>query len=254
MWLINLLLSALIILASWSLANWCADFRRRWAERHKEEKLNPTMQLIIQRVIQVVIYIIGLLALSKLWHINIGPLWAGLGVAGVAIALGLQETLSNLFAAFFVIIDKTIRVGAYLRLDDGTVAKVEDISWRSTRLKAATGEQVIMPNRLFANQKVISYRSEEKGWTVSLAAIVGPGSQLADVEAGAMAAAELTVKTYQAKTRPAKFYFEELTGAGLKFKLSVKIDSAADEPVVRHELLKNLIIELAKRSCPLVGR
>ena len=254
MWFLNLILSLLILLVSWSLACWSAGYSQRWADKHKTTKLNPTMRLIVQRVVQVLIYIIGLLIIGNIWQIDIGPLWAGLGVAGVAIALGLQETLSNLFAAFFIIVDKTIHIGVYLRLDDGTVAKVEDISWRSTRLKMATGENVIMPNRLFANQKVTSYGQAEKGWTVSISALAGPGSQLDEIEAGALAAGQLVAKKYQTKLAPAKFYFEELTPAGLKFKLLIKIDSAADDAAARHDLLKNLTIELAKRSCPLVGR
>ena len=108
MWFLNLLLSLLAIVITWLLASWSASFSKRWANRHKDNKINPTMRLIVQRAIQTVIYILGLFTIGQIWHINIGPLWAGLGVAGVAIALGLQETLSNLFAAFFVIIDKTI--------------------------------------------------------------------------------------------------------------------------------------------------
>ncbi|NCU44124.1 mechanosensitive ion channel [Candidatus Falkowbacteria bacterium] len=255
MWFLNILLSLLVVAITWSLSSWCASFSRRWANRQpKIATFNPTMRLIIQRAAQVLIYIAGFLIIGKIWNIDIRPLWAGLGVAGVAIALGLQETLSNLFAAFFVIIDKTIRVGAYLKLDDGTVAKIEDISWRSTRLKAASGERIIMPNRLFANQKVISCGQTDKDWTVTISAVAGPGGQLDEVEAGALAAGQVVAKKYQAKPILAKFYFEELTAAGLKFSLSIKIDSAANEIVARHELLKNLTIELAKRSCPLVGR
>ncbi len=254
MWFLNLLLSLLVVLITWSLARWSASFSKRWANRHKDDKLNPTMRLIVQRTVQTVIYILGLLTIGQIWQIDIGPLWAGLGVAGVAIALGLQETLSNLFAAFFVIIDKTVRVGAYLKLDDGTVAKVEDISWRSTRLRAASGERIIMPNRLFANQKVISCGQTDKNWTVTINAVAGPGSHLEEIEKGAIAAGQIVAKKYQAKPVTAKFYFEELTSAGLKFSLSIKIDSAANELAARHELLKNLTIELAKRSCPLVGR
>lgn len=255
MWLINLVASIVVLSAAWSLSRWCASFNRRWAERRQgSEHINPTMRLILQRSIQAVIYIVALLTIGQIWHIDIGPLWAGLGVAGVAIALGLQETLSNLFAAFFIIIDKTIRVGAYLRMDDGTVAKVEDISWRSTRLRTAAGEKIIMPNRLFANQKVVSYGHSEKGWRLSLSVIAAPNSKLIDIEEGALAAAKMVAEKYQKTATEPQFYFEELTASGLKFRVVIKIDQASDEITARHELLKNIINELAKRSCPLVGR
>jgi small-conductance mechanosensitive channel len=254
MWFLNLLLSLLVVLIVCLLSRWLASYSHRPANRQKSIKFNPTMRLIVQRVFQVILYIFGLLLIGNIWDIDIRPLWAGLGVAGVAIALGLQETLANLFAAFFIIADKTIHVGIYLKLDDGTVARVEDISWRSTRLKTALGENIIMPNHLLANQKVTSYDQADKGWPVSISASVGPGSQLAEVEKGALAAGQIVAKKYQAKPLPAQFYFEELTAAGLKFKLLIKIDKATDEALARHELLKNLTNELAARSCPLVGR
>ena len=249
-----MIISLFVLLVCWLLTQAVASYSKQFVKRHKTTKLNPTMTVIMRRSGQVVIYIIGLLIIGKIWRIDIGPLWAGLGVAGVAIALGLQETLSNLFAALFVILDKTIRVGAYLRLDDGTVAKVEDISWRSTRLLTATGGTIIMPNRLFTNQKVTTYNETDRGWVLELSAIAGPGSALKEVEAGALAAGLKVAKRYQKKVSPPQVYFEELMPAGLKFKLIIKIDRVADELPARHELLENLITELTKRSCPLVGR
>ena len=252
--LLNILISFFVLLICWLLSQVVTNYSEQLDKRHRTAKFNPTMRLIIRRSGQIVIYLIGLLIIGKIWRIDIGPLWAGLGVAGVAIALGLQETLSNLFAALFVLLDKTIQVGAYLRLDDGTVAKVEDISWRSTRLKTASGEKIIMPNRLFTNQKVITYDEADRGWVLTLSAVAGPGSALKEVKAGALAAGLKVAKKYQKKVSPPQVYFEELTPAGLKFKMIIKIDKVTDEPLARHELLENLIMELNKRSCPLVGR
>ena len=74
------------------------------------------------------------------------------------------------------------------------------------------------------------------------------------MKAGALAAGLKVAKRYQKKVSPPQVYFEELMPAGLKFKLIIKIDRVADELPARHELLENLITELTKRSCPLVGR
>ena len=103
MWFLNLLISLLVALITWSLARWSTSFSLHWANRQpKITTFNPTMRLIIQRAVQILIYIAGLLIIGRIWSVDIRPLWAGLGVAGIAIALGLQETLSNLFAAFFI--------------------------------------------------------------------------------------------------------------------------------------------------------
>ena len=124
--LLNILISFFVLLICWLVTQAVASYGERLVKRHRTTKLNPTMKVIMRRSGQIVIYVIGLLIIGKIWQIDIRPLWAGLGVAGVAIALGLQETLSNLFAALFVILDKTIRVGAYLRLDDLSLIHISE--------------------------------------------------------------------------------------------------------------------------------
>ena len=88
--------------------------------------------------------VVALLALENL-GINVGPLIAGLGVGGIAIALAVQTILGDLFASLSIALDKPFVIGDSLRIDtfEGVV---EQIGIKSTRLRSVTGEQIIISN------------------------------------------------------------------------------------------------------------
>ena len=101
----------------------------------------------------IVIYIVGLLVVLDYWGIAIGPFLASLGIAGLAIAFALQNTLANVFGGISLIIDKTIRVGDVIAVDD-TKGTVIDIGLRSTRIKSYDGNSIIIPNGKLVDSKV----------------------------------------------------------------------------------------------------
>jgi MscS family membrane protein len=102
---------------------------------------------------KVVIYLVGILVILDYWGIAIGPFLASLGIAGLAIAFALQNTLSNIFGGIALIIDKTIRVGDVIEVD-GTTGTVMDIGLRSTKIKSFDGNSVIIPNGKLVDSKV----------------------------------------------------------------------------------------------------
>jgi len=92
----------------------------------------------------VIWVVIALMALGNL-GINVGPLVAGLGVGGIALALAVQTVLADLFASLSIALDKPFVVGDTLRVDtfEGVV---EQIGIKSTRLRSISGEQIIIAN------------------------------------------------------------------------------------------------------------
>ena len=69
-------------------------------------------------------------------HVSIAPILTALGVGGLAVALALQDTLSNLFAGFYVAVAGQVRLGDYIvKLDTGEEGYVTDISWRTTTIR-----------------------------------------------------------------------------------------------------------------------
>ena len=85
-----------------------------YGEREEQGKMNQTMFIFVRKMISVFVYAIALVIVLGQMGIQVGPLLAGLGVAGLAVALGLQSTLENLFAALFLVMDKSISIGDWI--------------------------------------------------------------------------------------------------------------------------------------------
>ncbi len=110
-----------------------------------------------------VLYAILILVLLSQLGINISPLLASLGIGSLALGLALQDTLSNFFSGIYIIADKPIRIGDYIKLQGKDVeGYVDIINWRTTRIRALGNKTVIIPNKDLANSIIINYDDPEK--------------------------------------------------------------------------------------------
>lgn len=114
------------------------------------ESLNSLVEgtLIILVIVLVIIYILDL------WGVEIVPILGALGVAGLAVALALQPVLSNIFSGVSLIMDKSVKVGDRVVLDMEDWGIIEKIGIRSTRVKTANNEVVIIPNTKLAESNI----------------------------------------------------------------------------------------------------
>jgi small-conductance mechanosensitive channel len=95
---------------------------------------------LTQNLARLAIATVGVLILLNLLGISITPILTALGVGGLAVALALQDTLSNLFAGFYVSLAGQVRVNDYIKLESGEEGYVQDISWRSTSIRALANQ------------------------------------------------------------------------------------------------------------------
>lgn len=112
---------------------------------------------VFHRVSRIFLSILGLLFILTTWGIEIGPLLTSLGIAGIAIAFALQNTLGNIFGGISLIADKSIRVGDVIKIDAETSGTVVDVGLRSTKIKTPDNELVTMPNGKLADSKILNY-------------------------------------------------------------------------------------------------
>jgi small-conductance mechanosensitive channel len=103
--------------------------------------------------------IVGLALLVFLDSIGISvtPLLASLGVGSLAVALALQDTLANLFAGVYVIVDKPVEPGDYIRLEGGEEGFVARVGWRSTRIRTRPNNIVVVPNTKLVSSVLVNY-------------------------------------------------------------------------------------------------
>ena len=95
--------------------------------------------------------------LEQVFEVDIRAILAALGVGGLAVALALQDTLSNLFAGFYVSVARQIRIGDFVKIDAGQSGYVQDIGWRSTTLRELGGSLIFIPNNKLAQSIVTNY-------------------------------------------------------------------------------------------------
>jgi small-conductance mechanosensitive channel len=135
-----------------------------------------------QTLAQLTVLIIGVLIVLNQLRISITPILTALGVGGLAVALALQDTLSNLFAGFYVAVARQVRLGDYIKMDGGPEGYVTDISWRSTTIQTLGNNLVFVPNSKLAQAIVTNYYLPEKRLPVQLQVGVSYDSDPRQVE------------------------------------------------------------------------
>ncbi len=154
---INKLLLALLILSFTVVAaRLVLAFAQQYSARLAPEASLPLTGLT-QTIIRWVVLIIGGLILLNTLGINITPLLTALGVGALAVALALQDTLSNLFAGLHVTLARQIHVGNRIKLESGEEGYVTDIGWRSTTLRTPSNHLIIVPNAKLAQSIITNY-------------------------------------------------------------------------------------------------
>ncbi|MBI4254705.1 MAG: mechanosensitive ion channel, partial [Candidatus Rokubacteria bacterium] len=135
-----------------------------------------------QTVARGVVFIVGGLVLLAALGIQITPILTALGVGGLAVALALQDTLSNLFAGAHLLADKPIRVGDYVKIAETVEGHVVDIGWRSTRVRMLQNTVVVVPNKKVAESVIVNYDLPEPRLALLIRVGVGYASDPDHVE------------------------------------------------------------------------
>ena len=110
----------------------------------------------IIKAIKVLIFILGAAAVLELWGIKIGPIIAGLGLFGVAVALGAQDLFKNLISGILVLVERRFQVGDWISVEGVIEGTVESIGFRSTVVRRFDKSLATIPNFQFAENAVIN--------------------------------------------------------------------------------------------------
>ena len=126
-----------------------------------------TRELIgwIIKSFKILIFILGLAAVLELWGIKIGPIIAGLGLFGVAVALGAQDLFKNLISGILVLVEKRFKIGDWILVEGIIEGIVENIGFRSTSIRKFDKSLAIIPNFQFAENSVVNV-SETSNWRI----------------------------------------------------------------------------------------
>ena len=110
----------------------------------------------IIKAVKILILILGAAAVLELWGIKIGPIIAGLGLFGVAVALGAQDLFKNLISGILVLVERRFQVGDWIFVEGVIEGTVENIGFRSTVVRRFDKSLATIPNFQFAENAVIN--------------------------------------------------------------------------------------------------
>ncbi len=125
--------------------------------RPLDKVLTPEIMLWVRKAAKGLFAFIGAAAILELWGIQVGPFLAGLGIFGVAVALGAQDLFKNLIAGFLVLAEKRFQVGDWIKVDGVVEGTVELINFRSTTIRRFDKSPVYVPNANLSDNAVTNF-------------------------------------------------------------------------------------------------
>ncbi len=197
---------------------------------------------LFPNVVKIVIILLGGLLILNHLGISITPILTTLGIGGLAVALALQDTLSNLFAGMYIALDNQIKVGDYIKLDSGEEGYVEDIGWRVTKIRQLPNNMVLIPNSKLAQAKIVNYELPSRDLAVLVQVGVHYNSDLEKVERVTCEVAKEVMQTVPGGVPEFDPFIRYHTFGdfSINFTVILRAKTFVDRYLVTHEFIKRL--------------
>jgi small-conductance mechanosensitive channel len=161
-----------------------------------DNSILPTTS-ILGNIAKAMLYVIGFILVLQTFGVAIAPLVTALGVGGIAVALALQPTLSNLFSGLQIIASGKINIGDLVQLENAQKGIVTDITWRNTVIKTAQNNLIIMPNSKMSDSVIENFFLNDREVTFNIEVGVGYESDLEKVEQVSIEVAKEILATHE---------------------------------------------------------
>ena len=197
---------------------------------------------LIQGLVRVIVLGFGLLIILDSLGISITPLVASLGIGSLAVALGLQETLANLFAGVYILADRPVRVGDFIKLESGEEGYVTEIGWRNTRIRMLPGVLVVVPNNKIISTTIHNYYLPDKEIAALAEVGVAYQSDLEKVERVTIEVAREVQKKVQGAVPGFEPFirYHTFSDSSINFSVILRVKEFTDQYLVKHEFIKAL--------------
>jgi small-conductance mechanosensitive channel len=197
---------------------------------------------LLNKALSVIIFLIAIVIILGYFKLDITPMIAGVGLGALAIGLALQSTLTNFFAGIHILSDKPIRVGDFIELDKDIFGVVEDIGWRSTRIRMLTDNLLIIPNNKLADNNIINYSLPKQDFSIWIPCGVAYESDLKKVEKITLEVAKQIQQTVEGAVKDFEpgFRYREFGDSNINFTTILRVEEPMARFVVRNEFIKIL--------------
>ena len=197
---------------------------------------------ITQNLAKTLVVVLGLLMILHGMGIPVAPLLTALGVGGLAVALALQDTLSNLFSGFYLTMAGQIRVGDCVKLESGQEGCVEDIGWRVTKIRTLSNNMVLVPNNKLGGAMLINYSLPSRDVIVAVELTVDYGGDLERIERVAVEVAREVIRPVPGGVPDFEpvLRYHAFGEYGATATVAMRAREFIDQYLLRHEFIKRL--------------
>ncbi len=238
----KLILALVILVMMYFPANGIVLALRRMGQQQ------PTMARVTEPaafVVRMLFALLGTIIFLENIGVSLTAVWTTLGVGSVAVALALQETLSNLFSGLYLMADRPVRLNDYIKLDSNQEGYVLRIGWRSTILRTLGNNYVVIPNSTLAKAIITNYSAPQPQMSYTLPVSVTYGTDPDRVAKVLLEAAHEAlrdgVEGLLPNPAPSVSFISGFGESSLNFSLNLQIREFTDQFLVQSELRKRIV-------------
>ncbi len=227
----------------------------RGADFMQRKHIDKDLLYLIKNISRVILIFAGMAWVLIIWRVDLTPLFASAGIAGIAIALAAKDTMANFFGGISIFADQAYKVGDYIILDSGERGEVIEMGVRSTKIKTRDDVQISIPNAIMANSKIINESAPIPRFRIRIAVGVAYGSDLEKVERILLGIAR--GNTMLARTPEPRVRVRAFAESSVKLQLLVWVIDPAQKGLQTHHLLiaiykafaeQNIVIPFPQRD------
>jgi len=208
------------------------------------DKFSSTLPLasVVYNATKLIIWIIAILIMFNYLGINITPILTVLGVGGLAVALGLQDTLSNFFAGIYIAVSKQIKIGDYIRTETGQEGYVIDVGWKTTKIKTLYDNTVVIPNVKLSQIITTNYSLPQKDFNISLEITAERNAEIEKTINVIIDIAKEIMKTVKGGVPHFEPYvkYTGIDESNIKFNVILRVEEYINKDIIVHEFINKL--------------
>lgn len=213
---------------------------------HSRYRIDTATVPLFKNMSMLVVWFCGAAVLLRIWNLDLTPLLASAGIAGLAVAFAAQDTISHLFGGLSIYLDKPFRAGDRIQLNGGDIGDVIEIGLRSTKIKTFDETVLIIPNKEVASSRIINYNKPKSKIKVKIELGLAYGTDVKKAKAALLDVAE-TTEGVEKDPEPS-VYFTEMGDFALKFLIVVWVANPKKQFATKTLLAERLYERINKEK------
>jgi len=243
----RIIVAGLVVSVSLAVSQFMCGMVRLYSGRFTS---SATAAKLAENLMRLTILGMGLMLLLTNLGISITPVLTALGVGSLAVALALQDTLSNLFAGIHIIAGDLVEVGDYIKLDTGHEGYVVDVGWRATRIRELANNIISLPNAKLSQAVVVNHHQPDKELAVLVQVGVSYDSDLDLVEKVTIDVARRVMREVPGGIPAFEPFIRYHTfgDSSIDFTVILRAKEFSDRYLLTHEFIKSLHKEYKEKE------